>query len=110
MSIAVNCPTCGKSYNLNEKMAGKKVRCKHCADTFAVDLDPVLPVTGAAPPGTSGQFGGAPGPRPPVQVEFVDSEDLDEVAGDAPRKGDAAKEEPGSKKVWYIGGGILAAL
>jgi len=49
MSIEVNCPTCGKAYNLNESLAGKKVRCKHCADTFPVDLDEVVPVRGDVP-------------------------------------------------------------
>ena len=48
MSISISCPTCGKAYNLNESLVGKSVRCKHCADTFPVELDSVLPTGDAA--------------------------------------------------------------
>src|SRR5690349_21845404 len=36
MSIEVTCPACGAAYNLNDKLGGKKVRCKSCGDTFVV--------------------------------------------------------------------------
>jgi predicted Zn finger-like uncharacterized protein len=36
MSIATKCSHCGASYNLNDQMAGKTVRCKHCQETFVV--------------------------------------------------------------------------
>jgi HEAT repeat protein len=48
MSISVNCPTCGKAYTLNESFVGKKVRCKHCAETFPVELEAVLPANAPA--------------------------------------------------------------
>jgi predicted Zn finger-like uncharacterized protein len=51
MPIRTTCPECQSAYNLNESLAGKKVRCKSCGHTFAVapdaaeDLPAVLRVT-----------------------------------------------------------------
>lgn len=36
MSIRAECPACGASYKLRDELAGKRVRCKECGDTFAV--------------------------------------------------------------------------
>jgi predicted Zn finger-like uncharacterized protein len=36
MSIATKCSHCGASYNLNDQMRGKTVRCKGCQETFLV--------------------------------------------------------------------------
>ena len=79
MSISVNCPTCGKAYYLNESLAGKKVRCKHCADTFPVNLDDVVPVHGEAPMAGAVRSDRRPG-----------SEALDEVL---PVRGAAKRDE-----------------
>jgi predicted Zn finger-like uncharacterized protein len=40
MSIATKCSHCGASYNLNDQMRGKTVRCKHCQETFVVGAAP----------------------------------------------------------------------
>jgi predicted Zn finger-like uncharacterized protein len=37
MSIPAKCSHCGASYNLNDRMAGKTVRCKQCQETFVVE-------------------------------------------------------------------------
>jgi HEAT repeat protein len=108
MAIALNCPACGKSYNLNEKLVGKKVRCKQCAETFLVARDPAAP---AASPAAATQFKTEPDPRLPVEVEMVEDDDLPEVEPVAPGKGE--KEAPKSKRGWILlgaGGGVLAAL
>ncbi|HEX7379731.1 MAG TPA: hypothetical protein VF278_21585 [Pirellulales bacterium] len=36
MAIAVQCPNCGRAYNLSDKFAGKAVRCASCQTGFAV--------------------------------------------------------------------------
>ena len=36
MPIVFNCPGCGKRYSVEEKFAGKKVKCKECARAIAV--------------------------------------------------------------------------
>ncbi|HVV99346.1 MAG TPA: prolyl oligopeptidase family serine peptidase [Planctomycetaceae bacterium] len=36
MAISVDCPGCGRTYNLNEKYAGKKVRCTDCKTAMQV--------------------------------------------------------------------------
>jgi HEAT repeat protein len=118
MAIALNCPACGKSYNLNEKLVGKKVRCKQCAETFPVERG-AAPADGTPPPADAvpvaslaeaSRFKTEPGPRPPVEVALVE-EDLPEVEPVAPGEGE--KEAPKSKRGWILlgaGGGVLAAL
>lgn len=34
--IAISCPWCQKNYRLDSKLAGKKVRCRECEETFPV--------------------------------------------------------------------------
>src|SRR5262249_5966191 len=36
MPIQTSCPTCATTYNLPDGQRGKRVRCRHCADTFVV--------------------------------------------------------------------------
>src|SRR5262249_37887566 len=36
MPIQTSCPTCATAYNLPDGQRGKRVRCRHCADTFVV--------------------------------------------------------------------------
>ncbi|HJT32592.1 MAG TPA: hypothetical protein VJ783_11160, partial [Pirellulales bacterium] len=36
MAIAVHCPGCGHPYNLNERFAGRTVKCKQCGGAIAV--------------------------------------------------------------------------
>jgi hypothetical protein len=36
MPIKTNCPACSKPYTLADNQAGKRVRCRNCAETFAV--------------------------------------------------------------------------
>jgi len=36
----ITCPGCGKTYHWQEKLAGKKVRCKACNGVFAVPAEP----------------------------------------------------------------------
>src|SRR5262245_16954734 len=45
MPIRTNCPECQSAYNLNEALAGKKVRCKACGHAFLVTpaVDEALP-------------------------------------------------------------------
>jgi hypothetical protein len=36
MAISATCPQCGKRYNLNESLAGKKAQCKECRTLFRI--------------------------------------------------------------------------
>jgi HEAT repeat protein len=106
MSIAVNCPMCGKAYNLNENLVGKKVRCKQCADAFLVEGDaPSVEPTAAEATG----FKSEPGPRPAVEVALATDDDLPAVEVVAAGE----KEAPKSKRgliILGVGGGALAAV
>jgi HEAT repeat protein len=42
MGIQVNCPTCGRAYNLRDNQAGLKVSCRNCAEQFTVPGNPLL--------------------------------------------------------------------
>src|SRR4051794_36510885 len=57
MSIEVSCPACGAAYNLNDKLEGKRVRCKNCDDTFVVGNR-----SDDRPPAARGAIGTGPGP------------------------------------------------
>jgi serine protease Do len=77
MPIRTNCPECQSAYNLNEALAGKKVRCKSCGATFLVspaveqDLPAVLRVTatpGAPAKGVPVPPAGTPKKTPDLAV------------------------------------------
>ena len=106
MSIAVNCPTCGKAYNLNENLVGKKVHCKHCADTFPVVLDVVLPANPVAATDGSTQIQGEAGSKPPAVLDAVAAEDLPEVV----RVGDGDAKKKGFPVFWVVAGGLAVVL
>ena len=119
MSIAVNCPTCGKAYTLNESFVGKKVRCKHCADTFPVELEAVLPANDkpangtpapptddkAALPAGALQLQAGAGANSPSQVELANPDKIPEVLNAEP--GEQKKPEKKGFPVWL---GVLAGI
>jgi predicted Zn finger-like uncharacterized protein len=41
MSIPATCPDCGASYQLDSRLAGKRVRCQGCASEFKVAVPEV---------------------------------------------------------------------
>lgn len=49
MLITVECPACHRRYDVASKLAGKKVRCKGCAETFRVPVPQTLPEPEAKP-------------------------------------------------------------
>jgi predicted Zn finger-like uncharacterized protein len=106
MSIATKCSHCGASYNLNEGMAGKKVRCKSCQEIFLVPAAgaakaPAKPANGSQkiqPATRPVKAGATPPPRP-----------SDDDPDDKPVKKPAPKKSS-TGKVLLIVGGISAAL
>lgn len=56
MSIALNCPACGKRYELDDALAGKKARCSGCGEVFRVPAGP----SGSSSGTTSGKRRTAP--------------------------------------------------
>ena len=57
MSISFTCPSCGRHYNVNESLAGRKVRCKSCGSPVKVpasaetsDLDDPYGLADQEPP------------------------------------------------------------
>jgi hypothetical protein len=65
MAISCKCDACGKTYTVDEKLAGKRVKCKNCGEAFSVpstrraptgfddDDDSLIPMTRRTPPQTS---------------------------------------------------------
>src|ERR1700722_18648387 len=43
MPINAACPTCNKPYVLADSQLSKRVRCRHCDDTFVVSATPMAP-------------------------------------------------------------------
>jgi hypothetical protein len=43
MKIALDCPGCGKRYEVAARLAGKKSRCKACGNTFRIPDEPNAP-------------------------------------------------------------------
>jgi predicted Zn finger-like uncharacterized protein len=121
MSISISCPTCGKAYYLNESLVGKKVRCKHCADTFPVELDAVLPTADSPPAGATVTEPGAEFNRWPAdEVLDVEREEKQKPEQAEPKPAPKAKRKPdqpepapkgGFPWVWCVlGGGALLIL
>jgi HEAT repeat protein len=101
MTIAMNCPSCGKTYNLNEKLAGKNVRCKQCAATFPVSADAAKSANGVPP--DSKQIGTELRKKSTVQMGPLD--DLDEAVAEA------EADAPAGKGKWLaLGGGMLLVI
>jgi hypothetical protein len=46
MSVVVNCPSCGKSYELADAMVGRRGRCKVCAEVFRIRSGTVMVAAG----------------------------------------------------------------
>jgi predicted Zn finger-like uncharacterized protein len=108
MSIATKCSHCGAPYNLNDGMAGKKVRCKSCQEIFVVQAaggskPPAKPGNGSqkVQPATRPVKTGPTTPPPP---------DKDDDPDARPAKKAAPKQKSSTGKVLLIVGGVGAAL
>src|SRR5262245_57638309 len=111
MPIATQCPDCGEKYNLADRQAGKKVRCKKCQNTFTVEApagDRQEPSRPPAPPDSLQTSRGATAnpadfdvPRSESRDRGRDRDDYDDYDDRArPRR----REEGGSNKllIWGI--------
>jgi HEAT repeat protein len=101
-------------YYLNESLAGKKVRCKHCADTFPVEMAGALP-TGDAAAQEEAPALQVSASRRGVPVDHAADEELLEVTP-APERKRSVKREPdkeGGGFPWvllFFGGVALVIL
>src|SRR5262249_55932835 len=107
MSIATKCSHCGALYNLNDGMAGKKVRCKSCQEIFVVS-----PAGAAKPPSKPGNGSQKiqPATRPVKSGATPPPPDQDDDLDAKPVKKTAPKKKSSTGKVLLIVGGIGAAL
>ena len=71
--ITVNCPGCGKRYEIDAALAGKKSRCKQCGEVFSIPVPmgivtepPTKPARATSPP--------TPDQRPARDLLFDDDE------------------------------------
>lgn len=133
MPIAVRCAPCGKTYNVPDNLAGKKIKCKGCEAT--------LPVKAAAPAPTSNRPAAKPPEKPaakpaakpappkkkparaddPFTDPFTDvdssadngreSADDDNPFTSTPPSRPAAPRKGGGIPTWiWLGGGALALM
>jgi hypothetical protein len=51
MIITIGCPTCGHRYDVAGRLAGKKVRCNECSNTFRVPVPVTMPPAPSEVPG-----------------------------------------------------------
>ncbi len=54
MAISINCSSCGKHYQAADHMAGRRVRCKNCGNTFQLLADGADASQPYRPPGDTG--------------------------------------------------------
>ena len=66
--ISLNCPGCGKHYEVDAALAGKKSRCKQCKEVFTIPV-PMGIVTELPP-----KPGQATSPAPPSQPPLINME------------------------------------
>ncbi len=108
MSIPATCSHCGASYNLNDQMLGKKVRCKSCQQAFVVGDGP----SGRAAGRSQAVSAQTPPPsRPSRKAAVVDDDDLADAELPRRRKeNDRPVKKSSTGKVVLIVGGIGTAL
>ncbi|MDB5171501.1 MAG: hypothetical protein JWN51_274 [Phycisphaerales bacterium] len=68
MQISVGCADCGSRYDVDEKFVGRKVKCKHCGNTFTITADS----QGGDPPDPFANLTLAPTPEPEVAPSPVE--------------------------------------
>jgi len=78
MSISIACSACGKVYKLDDRFAGKRVKCNKCGSTFSVPAE----VAGSEPE--------APPPPPPPPMPEAEEHASSEAAGGWPGEHDEA--------------------
>src|SRR4051794_10925352 len=67
MAIAIQCPACQRSYNVDDKLAGKTVKCKGCGG--AIPVVTASAMAGAGLPPEPDIFGvDSAAPPPPVSL------------------------------------------
>jgi Zn-dependent protease with chaperone function len=49
MAISVECPSCRSKFDVEEKHAGKRARCRRCGEVFAVPVSVAVPANAATP-------------------------------------------------------------
>lgn len=93
MSISIACSACGKQYKLDDRFAGKRVKCNRCGSTFAVPAVAPAPVEEPAPsaeptfnepdatPGYGAPADGTPGE--PAHAEHETSEHASPEGGES---------------------------
>ncbi|HJT77846.1 MAG TPA: hypothetical protein VJ739_11655, partial [Gemmataceae bacterium] len=103
MSIATRCSHCGAAYNLNDRMLGKRVRCKSCQRPFLVEEE-------TAGPRRARSSAVSARPRRPAPVE----DDDDDLADDELPRGRRGAARPARKsstgKILLLVGGIGTAV
>jgi predicted Zn finger-like uncharacterized protein len=72
MAFQIRCPSCKKLYAADERMAGKKIRCRNCNTVFAVEIPVNEPAM--VPPSASGA--GMRAHRLDDSIHQVESSDL----------------------------------
>lgn len=87
MSIPVTCPGCGKNLKAKDSMAGRKVKCPHCAHPLTIpgaeEDTSAIPLAPEPPP-----------PRPPLPVQRDEAEESAEDRPAARRKRAVGVMEP----------------
>src|SRR5437016_4003010 len=69
MPIILNCPGCGKYYELDAKLAGKRARCKQCGLVFPIPAEEPVILKTAPPRAPLAEVDDVPSPaRPGVRL------------------------------------------
>jgi hypothetical protein len=79
-TIVLSCPGCGKRYELNGSLAGKKARCKACSQEFTIPVPRQIsaPVTATAPSRPKASAPARPAPPPPELDSFNPYDDVED--------------------------------
>src|SRR5260370_758040 len=91
MPLQATCPHCSTKHNLEDRLAGKKVRCKHCKQPFAVGGEVDETAVPTAPPAQSVQDLS----RPTIRGGSRRPGDDDETRDDRGRRGRWDEEDEG---------------
>jgi transposase-like protein len=109
MPIRATCPSCDKSYTLNDALAGKSLRCKSCGEVFQVSAaTPARPTTPIRRPSPTSREAVRSGSPTVVRRRVVEEDE-----NDRPRKKKRKKKQSADRTPFIVGiavaGGILVA-
>lgn len=77
MAISISCPTCGKSFQLRDELAGRRFRCSECGETVSIPQGENTAPASRAPRASAGKPAPSAASRKPAPVRKPETPSAD---------------------------------